>query len=130
MSPSITDAKLIPLQQVLSAFGRLRQFLPYNGILCHYKEGIFLVYLLKNHYLCVLEKRKRSTMKRVLKSEMARAAGVSLRTFQRWLRGHRGELLALGVKPQDHYLNPAAIKYVCEEYHVDPNDLPGKGGSP
>lgn len=62
-------------------------------------------------------------MKRVYKSELARAAGVSYKTFQRWLSEHREELEKLGEKPAKHYMDPPGIQYVIEHYHVDQADI-------
>ena len=38
-------------------------------------------------------------MKAMSKSQLAAAAGVSIKTFQRWLVRHSEELALLGVKP-------------------------------
>lgn len=53
------------------------------------------------------------------KIELARAAGVSLRTFNRWLRSDKQQLEALGCSGTEKLLNPAAVKYLCEKYVID-----------
>jgi hypothetical protein len=59
------------------------------------------------------------TMKSAYKYELAAAAGVSDRTFRRWLSAHRGELLNLGVKTTDKLLPPRAVEWICREYGID-----------
>ncbi len=58
-------------------------------------------------------------MKRIYKSDIALAAGVSTRTFARWMRMHRTELLALGLRPTDKCVNRQALEYICREYDVE-----------
>ena len=58
-------------------------------------------------------------MKAMSKSQLAAAAGVSMRTFQRWLVRHSEELALLGVKPRDKLLPPGAVKFVVEQYCID-----------
>ena len=53
------------------------------------------------------------------KSEVARLAGVSTRTLQRWMAAHRDKLLELGYDPKAKFLHPRALMYVCEEYCID-----------
>lgn len=62
-------------------------------------------------------------MKSKLKVELARAAGVSPRTFCRWLSRHKEELERMGVSPKAHIVPPIAVKYICEEYGIDPEEL-------
>ena len=45
-------------------------------------------------------------MKSMTKAELAKAAGVSSRTFSRWLIRHREELALLGVSPHAHLIPP------------------------
>lgn len=58
-------------------------------------------------------------MKSAYKYELADAAGVSRRTFQRWLSENRSRLSRFGVKPTSHMLPPRAVKWVCDEYGID-----------
>ena len=53
------------------------------------------------------------------KSQLATAAGVSIKTFQRWLVLHSEELALLGVKPRDKLLPPVAVKFIVEQYCID-----------
>lgn len=63
------------------------------------------------------------TYRAMLKSEIARAAGVSLPTLRKWLRPHSARLAALGVtNPNDNLLNPAAVRYICETFCIDPDE--------
>lgn len=55
----------------------------------------------------------------ITKSRLAELAGVSERTFARYLSSRRAILDAMGVKPQARYLPPQAVKYVCEDYCID-----------
>jgi len=57
--------------------------------------------------------------KAMYKSELAEMAGVSSRTFRRWLQRHRGALEAMGVSPKTQLLPPVAVKYVCEMFCID-----------
>lgn len=58
-------------------------------------------------------------MKAMYKNELAEAAGVSRRTFQRWLKENRSRLSCFGVKPTSHMLPPRAVEWVCREYGID-----------
>ena len=58
-------------------------------------------------------------MKAMSKSQLAAAAGVSIKTFQRWLVRHSEELALLGVKPLDKLLPPVAVKFIVEQYCID-----------
>ena len=58
-------------------------------------------------------------MKAMYKSELARLAGVSSRTFARYLAAHREELAKLGVTPQARKLPPRAVRFVSEDYCID-----------
>ena len=40
-------------------------------------------------------------MKSMSKAQLAEAAGVNMRTFQRWLSRHKDELVVLGVRPRN-----------------------------
>lgn len=54
--------------------------------------------------------------KAMLKSELARAAGVSNRTFSRWLRTEKDVLASMGVHRTARLLPPQAVKYIREKY--------------
>ena len=58
-------------------------------------------------------------MKSMSKAQLADAAGVSVKTLQRWLSRHRDELAMLGVRPRDKVLPPVAVRYVAEQYGID-----------
>ena len=53
--------------------------------------------------------------------ELANAAGVSTKTFNRWLQTDREKLLELGCLPRSHLITPQAVKYLCEKYVIDLN---------
>ncbi|MCQ2238043.1 MAG: DUF4248 domain-containing protein [Bacteroidaceae bacterium] len=58
-------------------------------------------------------------MKRMLKKELAQCAGVSMRTFSRWLSGEAEQLKVLGVQPKDRLLTPKAVRYICEKFDIE-----------
>ena len=58
-------------------------------------------------------------MKAMYKSELAALAGVSCRTFQRYLATRRSVLDAMGVSPRTRKLPPHAVRYICEDYCID-----------
>jgi len=58
-------------------------------------------------------------VKSMLKSELARAAGVSPRTFTRWIAVHQAELSAMGVLPTAHLIPPLGVRYICEQYGIE-----------
>ena len=63
-------------------------------------------------------------MKAMYKSELARLAGVSPRTFSRYLATRREILSRMGVSIHAQKLPPKAVKYVSEDYCIDlPEDL-------
>ena len=53
------------------------------------------------------------------KSELARLAGVSSRTFARYLATRRQILSEMGVSQYAQMLPPKAVKYVSEDYCID-----------
>ena len=55
----------------------------------------------------------------ISKSELARLADVSPRTFCRYLASRRHILNAMGVSPKAQKLPPQAVKYICEDYCID-----------
>ena len=63
------------------------------------------------------------TMKSRYKSDLADAAGVSHTTFWRWLKENNSHLAQFGVKPTSKLLPPAAVKWVCDEYGIDYDEV-------
>lgn len=57
--------------------------------------------------------------KAMYKSELARIAGVSDRTFSRYLSTRRQILVEMGVSPHTHLLPPHAVKFISEDYGID-----------
>ena len=62
-------------------------------------------------------------MKSYLKSELARAAGVSYSTFKRWLRQQSEILSQWGITPQQQLLPPVAVRWICCQYGIEPREL-------
>ena len=58
-------------------------------------------------------------MKSAYKNELADAAGVSMRTFQRWLKQNKNKLTELGASPRQQLLPPKAVEWICREYGID-----------
>ena len=58
------------------------------------------------------------------KSELAKLAGVSPRTFRRYLATRRPILTAMGVSPFARKLPPPAVHYISEDYCIDIPDCP------
>ena len=59
----------------------------------------------------------------MLKSEIARAAGVSTNTLRRWMNQHEEKLRGLGVRKHTKLLSPKVVRWVCEEYGISESDL-------
>ena len=60
----------------------------------------------------------------VSKKLLAELAGVSARTFSRYINIRRHILDAMGVKHNARLLPPQAVKYICEDYCIDlPQEL-------
>ena len=55
------------------------------------------------------------------KAELAKAAGVSGRTFRRWLAEPymRKQLRRFKLKPRQHILPAEAVKIICEHYVIE-----------
>ncbi len=62
-------------------------------------------------------------MKAMLKSEIADAAGVSLRTLNRWLHHPymMEQLKAIGESDNRKKLSPKAVKLICDHYAIEIN---------
>lgn len=58
-------------------------------------------------------------MRSMYKYELARLAGVSRRTFGRWLKCHETELAAFGYRPKSQLLSPAAVNYLSKILCID-----------
>ena len=63
------------------------------------------------------------TMKKISKSELAKAAGVSERTLRRWLAEPymRRRLRPFHLKKQQIYLPPEVVKIICDHYVIEIN---------
>lgn len=58
-------------------------------------------------------------MKKISKTELAIAAGVSEKTVQRWCRQHQSKLSKLFTPPRSKKLHPLAVKFLCYHYCID-----------
>lgn len=58
-------------------------------------------------------------MRAMNKNEMAMCAGVSSRTFSRWLAAYKNDLLKLGVTPKTRLLPPKAVMFLSEMLGID-----------
>ncbi len=58
-------------------------------------------------------------MKSYYKYELADAAGVSTRTFGRWLSQQSEQLSQWGVTPRSQLLPPVAVEWICRQYGID-----------
>ena len=58
-------------------------------------------------------------MQAMYKNELAMLAGVSNRTFQRYLATRRPILTAMGVSPFARKLPPPAVRFISEDYCID-----------
>lgn len=60
-----------------------------------------------------------SQYKSMFRYELAAAAGVSMKTFSRWLKSDSEYLRTIGVDTKVKLLPPIAVKYICEKYVID-----------
>ena len=58
-------------------------------------------------------------MKSYFKYELACAAGVSMRTFSRWLSQNTTFLAELGVMPTTKLIPAKAAQWICGQYGID-----------
>ena len=58
-------------------------------------------------------------MKSYYKYELADAAGVSTRTFHRWMSQQSEQLSQWGVTPRSQLLPPVAVEWICRQYGID-----------
>ncbi len=61
-------------------------------------------------------------MKAMLKSELARMAGVSRNTLGRWFLEHEEELIARGYRRSMRLLPPCIVTFVMREYGIIDDD--------
>lgn len=61
-------------------------------------------------------------MKAMLKSELARMAGVSRNTLGHWLAGRHEELTRMGYRKQMRLLPPHIVRYILREYGIVDDD--------
>ncbi len=58
-------------------------------------------------------------MKSMLKSELAREAGVSVKTLNRWCKPYRKELTEIGWNPRMKLLPPKIVAFMVETFCID-----------
>ena len=58
-------------------------------------------------------------MKAKGKQEIARCAGVSVNTLNRWLKPYQQELKALGMQRNARLLPPKVVLYIAEKFCID-----------
>ena len=58
-------------------------------------------------------------MKAMTQQQLADRAGVSRDTFRRWLRPHRRQLEALGMRRGMRVLPPKVVAYIAETFCID-----------
>ena len=58
-------------------------------------------------------------IKAMYKHELAELAGVSTRTFRRYLATRRPILTAMGISPHARLLPPQAVRFISEDYCID-----------
>ena len=57
-------------------------------------------------------------MKAMLKSELAREAGVSMRTFYNWCKPYHKELIKMGYNPRTKLLSPKIVAFLTEKFCI------------
>ena len=62
-------------------------------------------------------------LKSYYKNELARAAGVSTRTFCRWLKQQSEQLSQWGITPRTQLLPPVAVQWICAQYGIGFDEL-------
>ena len=58
-------------------------------------------------------------MRAVTKSEMADAAGVTVKTLMAWCRPYEVELRALGLRKNDKVLKPRVAQFIADTFCID-----------
>ena len=67
--------------------------------------------------------QKAMILKSYYKNELARGAGVSTRTFCRWLKQQREQLSQWGITPRTQLLPPVAVQWICTQYGIGFDEL-------
>ena len=62
-------------------------------------------------------------MKSKSKSEIAMAAGITVRTLYSWMSQHRHHLQRLGARPSQKLLPPRVVDYICQELGLHEEDF-------
>lgn len=57
--------------------------------------------------------------KSATRQELADAAGVSVRTFNRWLSPHMAQLEKLGYKSKMIIFTPAITEFICRIFAIE-----------
>ena len=57
-------------------------------------------------------------MKSMLKSELAREAGVSVKTLSRWCKPYMKELTAMGYRPTMKLLPPKIVQFMKDTFCI------------
>ena len=57
-------------------------------------------------------------MKAMSKSELADAAGVSVKVLMNWCKPYRKEFEVMGLKPKDRVLPPKIVKFIAEKFCI------------
>jgi hypothetical protein len=70
-------------------------------------------------YLCRAIQNPNTPMKSAYKYELAEAAGVNYKTFQRWMANNRTILSRFGVRRNSKMLPPRAVQWICLQYGID-----------
>lgn len=73
--------------------------------------------------LIILKLKHPMTYKAMYKSELARAAGVSLHTFATWLIPYNRTLQQMGVGKRAKMLPPVAVRFICETFVIELEQL-------
>ena len=55
----------------------------------------------------------------MLKSELARMAGVSRNTLMNWCKPFQGELEGMGIGPKAKMLPPHVVKFIAEKLCIE-----------
>ncbi|MDR2824793.1 MAG: hypothetical protein LBB41_06315 [Prevotellaceae bacterium] len=62
--------------------------------------------------------KENQNYKAMLRTELAQKAGVSLRTFSRWIEREMPSIKDLGYQERDKFLPPSIVKFLCEKYVI------------
>ena len=53
------------------------------------------------------------------RTQMARCAGVCLKTFSAWLKPHQEELTRMGYPPGRRCIPPNVVRWMCTTFDID-----------